>query len=97
VPESQFGTYHMTASGETSWFGFATEIFRQGSTLLALKSPKLHPITTAEYPTPAKRPLNSRLSCEKLKETFGVGLPSWQNCLTSVFTTLSSAESLPSR
>jgi dTDP-4-dehydrorhamnose reductase len=97
VPESHFGTYHMTASGETSWFGFATEIFRQGSTLLALKSPKLHPITTAEYPTPAKRPLNSRLSCEKLKETFGVGLPSWQNCLTSVFTTLSSAECIPSR
>jgi dTDP-4-dehydrorhamnose reductase len=94
--ESLFGTYHMTASGETSWFGFASEIFRQASAQLAFKIPKLHPITTAEYPTPAKRPLNSRLSCEKLKETFGVALPSWQNCLTSVITTHSSAECIPS-
>jgi dTDP-4-dehydrorhamnose reductase len=86
----------MTASGETSWFGFASEIFRQASAQLAFKIPKLHPITTAEYPTPAKRPLNSRLSCEKLKQTFGVSLPNWQNCLTSVITMLSSAECIPS-
>jgi dTDP-4-dehydrorhamnose reductase len=96
LAESFFGTYHMTACGETSWFGFASEIFRQASTQLALKIPKLHPITSAEYPTPAKRPLNSRLSCEKLKQTFGVVMPTWQNCLTSVITMLSSTECIPS-
>ena len=94
--ESLFGTYHMTASGETSWFGFASEIFRQASTQLAFKIPQLQQITTAEYLTPAKRPLNSRLSCEKLNHNFGVGLPSWQDCLTSVMAKLSAAECIPS-
>ncbi|MFL6436216.1 MAG: dTDP-4-dehydrorhamnose reductase [Terriglobales bacterium] len=90
--ESLFGTYHMAACGETSWFGFASEIFRQASMHLSLRIPKLHAITTSEYPTPAKRPLNSRLNCEKLKLSFGVTMPTWEECLTSVITTLSSAE-----
>jgi dTDP-4-dehydrorhamnose reductase len=95
LAESLFGTYHMTASGETSWFGFAGEIFGQASTQLSLRIPMLHPITTSEYSTPAKRPLNSRLNCEKLKLSFGVIMPTWEECLASVMTTLSSAECVP--
>jgi dTDP-4-dehydrorhamnose reductase len=90
--EAAFGTYHMAARGQTCWFGFAGEIFKQASTQMALRVPKLYPIMTSEYPTPAKRPLNSRLNCEKLELSFGVIMPTWQECLTRVMTTLSSAE-----
>jgi dTDP-4-dehydrorhamnose reductase len=69
-PES--GVYHMTAGGATTWCGFAREIFR----VAGIETP-VEPITTAEYPTPAKRPANSMLSNEKMKNTFRVSLPDW--------------------
>jgi len=50
--------------------------------------PKLIPIASAEYPTPAKRPTNSRLSCERLEDTFGVSLPHWEQSLDLVLETL---------
>lgn len=93
--EQSFGTYHMTAAGATSWFGFATEIFRQASVELASKVPRLHPIPSSEYPTPARRPLNSRLGCEKLEATFGVVMPGWQDCLASVVGLIKHAENHP--
>lgn len=75
------GIYHMTGSGETSWYGFASEIFRLAR-LKGLRTPRnVVPITTAEYPTPAKRPLNSRLNCEKLANIYGIRLPQWQESL----------------
>ena len=72
------GIYHATASGFTSWHGFAREIAR----LERPGSPaRIVPIASSEYPTPAHRPGNSRLSNEKLLRRFGVALPSWQACL----------------
>ncbi len=72
------GTYHMTAAGSVSWFGFAKVIFDRSSALLDGRRPKLLPIPTSCYPTPARRPLNSLLSCDRLKTSFGVSMPEWQ-------------------
>ncbi len=73
-----WGVYHMTASGVTSWFGFAERIF---SLSRLANKPKVVPITTAEYPTPARRPKNSALSNEKFATTFGFRLASWEESL----------------
>ena len=69
------GTYHVTGYGETSWFGFAQEIFKGRS------SPSVQPIPTADYPTPARRPLNSVLDGTKARTTLGVTLPHWSDGL----------------
>ena len=72
------GIYHATTSGSTSWHGFAREIAR----LERSDSPaRIVPIASSEYPTPARRPGNSRLSNEKLLRRFGVALPRWEACL----------------
>jgi dTDP-4-dehydrorhamnose reductase len=76
------GIYHATASGSTSWHGFAREIAR-------LERPdapaRIVPIASSEYPTPARRPGNSRLSNEKLLRRFGVALPKWEACLEACY------------
>ncbi len=72
------GIYHVTATGHTSWHGFAVEIARLER---APREIRLVPIASSEYPLPACRPKNSRLSNEKLFLRFGVALPSWQACL----------------
>jgi dTDP-4-dehydrorhamnose reductase len=76
------GTYHLAPEGEVSWHGFAEEIFalarRRG---LNLKVQRVEPISTAEYPTPAQRPLNSRLDKTRLQAVFGVRMPRWQDGL----------------
>lgn len=72
-----WGIYHAAADGEASWAGFAAEIIRAGAQYGVPAVPVL-PIATAEYPTPAARPANSRLDCGKLRQTFGVRLPLWQ-------------------
>ena len=71
------GTYHMTASGEASWAEFAEEIMRVSANLGG-PSASVARITSAEYPTPTRRPANSRLDCTKLSRAFGVILPHWQ-------------------
>ncbi len=71
------GIYHLCAGGHTSWFGFAEAIFAHAS---IERKPKLRPITTAEYPTPAKRPSNSMLNTDKFRHTFG-DLPAWDSAL----------------
>lgn len=78
------GVYHLAASGETSWRGFAAAIFAQATKLnmkLRVKPGSVVPIATDERPTPAIRPLNSRLSCVKLERALGLTLPSWQDGL----------------
>ena len=67
------GIYHMTASGRTSWYGFAVEILRGQEGVAALR-----PIPSAAYPSPAKRPGNSLLDNSKLNKVFGISLPDWQ-------------------
>ena len=79
------GLYHATAAGETTWHGFATAIFAQEAKLdSAFTAPKVKPITTAEYPTPAKRPPYSVLSNAKLERTFGVAVGEWREGLIEV-------------
>ncbi|MDF9618250.1 dTDP-4-dehydrorhamnose reductase [Pseudomonas entomophila] len=75
-----WGTYHLTAQGETSWFGFAQAI---GEQLKARGLPcaELLPIPSSEYPTPAKRPLNSRLDCSRLAREWQVSQPHWHEAL----------------
>ena len=85
------GIYHMTDSGSTSWFGFAKEILERASKGLGIPLPRLVPITSAEYPTPARRPLNSVLSCEKLKASFGISMPNWEDSLDEVLNAYASA------
>jgi dTDP-4-dehydrorhamnose reductase len=72
-----WGTYHFVAGGETTWHGFAKEIFAQAAAL-GLKTPELQAITTADYPLPAVRPAFSVLDTAKIRETFGVTIPAWQ-------------------
>jgi dTDP-4-dehydrorhamnose reductase len=77
------GVYHLAPEGETSWHGFAEEIFAIARRIgLELKVRRVDPIPTAEYPTPAVRPLNSRLDKAKLRTTFDVRLPTWQDGLS---------------
>ncbi len=72
------GTYHVTASGSVSWHGFAAEILRLAD---VQPMPALLPIPAHEYPTPARRPMNSVLSNEKLLRTFGLSAGDWQQSL----------------
>ncbi len=76
------GVYHLTCSGATSWCGFAKAIFDEFA--LHLRSPEVIPIPTSAYPTPARRPLNSRLNCEKLAGELGVRMPEWLDALHQV-------------
>ena len=75
-----WGTYHLTAQGDTSWFGFAQAI---GDALREQGKPcaSLVPIPSTDYPTPAARPLNSRLDCSRLQREWGVSQPDWQSAL----------------
>jgi dTDP-4-dehydrorhamnose reductase len=75
----QEGIYHFVAGGETSWHGFAEAIVAQGHALgLLEKMPSVHRITSADFPTPARRPANSRLDCGRLKNDFGLSQPDWR-------------------
>jgi dTDP-4-dehydrorhamnose reductase len=78
--EKMSGTYHATAGGSTSWYGFATKIAHLERAALP-QIPSIVPIPSSEYPLPAPRPKNSRLSNEKLLRRFGVKLPPWETCL----------------
>ena len=84
-PAELSGTWHLTANGETSWHGFAAAIFAgaQARGLIA-RAPKVLPITTAEYPTKAKRPAYSRLDTGRLQADLGIVLPDWQEGLARV-------------
>jgi dTDP-4-dehydrorhamnose reductase len=72
------GLYHLAARGETTWHGYATYVIEQARALgQSLKVHEIIPIPTRDYPTPATRPLNSRLDTSKLTATFGLTLPHW--------------------
>ncbi|AOJ12746.1 dTDP-4-dehydrorhamnose reductase [Burkholderia vietnamiensis] len=72
------GVYHLTSSGETSWCGFAEAIFEIA---MGKRAPKVVPIASSDYPTPAKRPANSRLAAGKLHDVFGLTMPVWDDAL----------------
>ncbi|MGB8436103.1 MAG: sugar nucleotide-binding protein, partial [Burkholderiales bacterium] len=70
------GLFHLTAGGETTWFGFTEAIIEHARASLP-RVPRLVPITTAEYPTPAKRPAYSVLSCAKVRAALGIEMTAW--------------------
>jgi dTDP-4-dehydrorhamnose reductase len=81
--------YHAAGTGETTWYGFAAEAVR----LLKEKEPgtrfaAIEAITTVEYPTPAKRPANSRMNCGRLRERFGWKMMDWRDSLREVLAEL---------
>ena len=81
----KWGTYHYCGNLKTSWYDFSREIFNQAFEMGLLdKKVKVNPITTAEYPTAAKRPENSMLDCSKLKTTFNINMPDWKKALQLV-------------
>jgi dTDP-4-dehydrorhamnose reductase len=80
--DAAWGTYHLAGAGATSWCGFAREVFK-ASAAQGGPSAAVAPIPTSEYPTPARRPLNSRLDCAKAQSAFGVSLPDWRDGATA--------------
>ena len=95
--EIQTGTYHFTNTGEISWHGFSCEIVNEYNRLAPSKNwpplkasvNQIAEITTTDYPTPANRPANSRLDNTKLKQVFGVELPTWKEGLQQVMQNIS--------
>jgi dTDP-4-dehydrorhamnose reductase len=75
------GVYHLAAAGETSWHGYAQFVIeraRQAGQPILVKPDAIEAIPTSAYPTPARRPLNSRLATQKLQTAFALRLPDWQ-------------------
>ncbi|MBH5328573.1 dTDP-4-dehydrorhamnose reductase [Eikenella sp. S3360] len=80
-----YGLYHFSGSPHTTWHGFAAEIFRRATEQGILpRAPELHAIATADYPTPARRPADSRLDCGKIHSAFGIPPSDWQSALNNL-------------
>jgi dTDP-4-dehydrorhamnose reductase len=78
------GLYHLAAAGETTWHGYANQVLdlaRLVDGAIKLKANEVVPVPTSAFPTAARRPLNSRLDCQKLQGTFGLALPKWERGL----------------
>ena len=85
----KWGTYHFSGQPYCSWYEFAKEIFQQAESLrLISKAPKLTSIPSSDYPTPAPRPLNSKLDCSKIYDEFGILLDDWKQSLKNVLLNL---------
>ncbi|MGB2832311.1 MAG: dTDP-4-dehydrorhamnose reductase [Methylotenera sp.] len=83
------GLYHLVASGQTSWHGYANFVIdfaRQAGIEIKVASEAIAPVPTSAFPTPAKRPLNSRLNTSKLQQTFNLNLPNWQSGVMRMLT-----------
>jgi dTDP-4-dehydrorhamnose reductase len=81
--ETKWGTYHFAGADAVSWHGFAEAILDLAAAQLAARPP-VEPITTDQYPTPARRPMNSVLDCRKIEEAFGIPPPPWRVGLAGV-------------
>jgi dTDP-4-dehydrorhamnose reductase len=75
------GIFHAAGTGATTWHGLAVATF-QDAARHGAKAPEIVPIATADWPTPAKRPANSRLDCTRLRDVFNISLPHWRESLT---------------
>ena len=81
------GVYHAVAAGETSWHGYASFVIEQARQRgRDLKVQTIDPVPTSAFPTPARRPHNSRLSTQKLQQVFGLRLPPWQQGVERMLT-----------
>jgi dTDP-4-dehydrorhamnose reductase len=75
------GIYHLAAAGQTTWFEYANYVLAQAKRIkpsLTYVVKEVLPVPTSEFPTPAQRPLNSRLNCARLSQALQVQLPAWQ-------------------
>jgi dTDP-4-dehydrorhamnose reductase len=77
-----YGTFHMTGGGATNWADFAAAVFEEAAAR-GRRPVAIEPIATAQYPTPAARPANSRLDIAKISQTYGVALPDWRQSARS--------------
>lgn len=82
------GLYHYSSAPDASWADFAREIFKQSG-----RETQVQNIPSVDYPTPAKRPMNSRLNCERLLADFGIDRPDWKQSLSAVLQELNCYES----
>ncbi|MEO6395736.1 MAG: dTDP-4-dehydrorhamnose reductase [Devosia sp.] len=91
IARRELGLYHLAASGETNWYELARFLLAQAQAAgaaLALRLENIRPIPASDYPAKATRPENSRLDTSKLRQTFGLTLPSWQDGITELIATL---------
>jgi dTDP-4-dehydrorhamnose reductase len=79
-----WGTYHYCNQSKTNWCEFAKSIFDIAGAINNRTSPKLNAISTSEYPTPVRRPLNSVLDCQKIEKAFEIHRPNWKDELTNI-------------
>ncbi len=93
---SHGGVFHAAGTGFTSWHGFAEAIFRHAASHGA-PVPELEAIGTADWPTPARRPADSRLDCDRLDRVFGVRLPPWETSLARTIDAVCGGESASAR
>lgn len=77
------GLFHATNAGDTSWYSFACAIFAEAAKY-GYKAPEVKPIMTSDWPTPTRRPPDSRLDCSKLKKVFGISMTEWELALKDV-------------
>ena len=87
------GTYHAVAEGETSWHGYARHVIefaRAAGQPIKVASDAILPVPTSAFPTPARRPANSRMNTRKLQQTFGLALPGWQSGVERMLTEVAS-------
>lgn len=83
------GLYHCVAGGETTWHAYANYVLtqaRKAQSAIQIKAEEVMPVPTSAFPTPARRPHNSRLDCRKLETTFGLLLPHWQQGVARMMT-----------
>lgn len=85
------GLFNLAGQGEATWADFAEAIFVEAQAC-GRKPVRVRRITTAEYPTPARRPANSRLDCSRLRETYGLALPSWRDSVVTCVRRLLASE-----
>ncbi|MEZ9669507.1 dTDP-4-dehydrorhamnose reductase [Vibrio breoganii] len=81
---SLYGVYHFSGAPHVSWYEFAQDIFQQAETKQLLKAPTLTSITTDMYPTPAVRPENSKMNCDKIQRNFGIAPSNWRAALDNI-------------
>ena len=90
-PAAPTGVFHMVNRGETTWRRVAEAVFERAARH-GRKVPAVTPISTADYPTPARRPLNSRLSTARLEQAYGIVLPEWRDAVDRIVDQLLQAE-----
>ncbi|MEO6155554.1 MAG: dTDP-4-dehydrorhamnose reductase [Thermomonas sp.] len=89
---TEFGTWHLTTRGQTNWYAFASAIMQDAHELGLIQCmPRVLPITTPEYPTPAHRPAYSVLDTTRLQQDFGIEPPDWRNGLQATLRQLADA------